>query len=424
MGADNWSAARMLPGKSSRSSPLLSTVRAVNWGSTGRPTLIRNGAVRIRDGVAEPLPPLLLTGRELSEADIQALLDAQPDVLPIEAISSRWGPLISLGREIGLAVGYVDNLYVSPAGELTLVEAKLWRNSEARREVVGQIIDYAAALATMSYEELDEAVQSSTPGPPIWARVKQSVHAPPEGYEPIFIDTVTRNLRTGRFLLLIVGDGVRSNLHSIADLLGRHPALAFHLELVELRVHELPGGTDLLVVPTLVGRTEEVTRAVVEIHNPDRGEISVSVELPTPPPEPATRLQSLEEFATQAAEQIEPARADAILDVAKWWRDNRDQQVKLNKASISLYARRLSQTISVLTIYTNGEAVGSVAPMAKTNNLCNENEAIADFQAAGFSGGPDYPTLDFDPTIEDERQRILGLLDWAAEVAGRAAAPD
>jgi hypothetical protein len=388
----------------------------MNSGSTGRPTLICDGARRIQDGTAQPLVPLPLTGRDLTEDDLQELLHVHPEVVPIDAISSRWGPLVSLGREIGLAVGFVDNLFVSPAGELTVVEAKLWRNPEARREVIGQILDYAAALASMSYEELDAAVQASDSGPSIWSRVARSRHTPSLEHEGAFIDTISRNLRAGRFLLLVVGDGIRSDLHSIAGLLGRHPTLGFHLELVEMRVHAVPDTSDLLVVPSLIGRTEEVTRAVVEIHNPDRAEVTVAVEVPAEQPAPRPKLQSLEEFHARAAELVGTPRASALLDIANWWRDQRGEQVRLHRSSLSLYGRRGSGGVSVLTIYTDGEAVGSVAPMARTHGLCEVDDALAHFQAAGFSGSPDYPTLDFDPTVADQRLRVIELLNWAADV--------
>ena len=43
-------------------------------------------------------------------------------------------------------------------GYLTLVETKLWRNPEARRTVVAQIIDYASHLSTWTYDDLRQAV--------------------------------------------------------------------------------------------------------------------------------------------------------------------------------------------------------------------------------------------------------------------------
>ena len=44
-------------------------------------------------------------------------------------------------------------------GYITLVETKLWRNPDARRSVVAQIIDYAKELADWTYEKFVEAIK-------------------------------------------------------------------------------------------------------------------------------------------------------------------------------------------------------------------------------------------------------------------------
>jgi len=64
-----------------------------------------------------------------------------------------------LCRELTLpSAGSLDNLFITREGQLVLVEAKLWRNPEARRKVVAQALDYAAAVFRMSYGELESAV--------------------------------------------------------------------------------------------------------------------------------------------------------------------------------------------------------------------------------------------------------------------------
>jgi hypothetical protein len=57
--------------------------------------------------------------------------------------------------ELPLPSGYVDNLYATPDGDLIVGETKLFRNPEARREVVAQIIDYAKDLSALTYESLN-----------------------------------------------------------------------------------------------------------------------------------------------------------------------------------------------------------------------------------------------------------------------------
>jgi hypothetical protein len=61
--------------------------------------------------------------------------------------------------ELPTPAGYADNLYITETGNLALAECKLWRNPEARREVITQIIDYAHTLANWSYDELERAVR-------------------------------------------------------------------------------------------------------------------------------------------------------------------------------------------------------------------------------------------------------------------------
>ncbi|MDQ3485115.1 MAG: hypothetical protein M3445_06845 [Actinomycetota bacterium] len=280
-------------------------------GSNGHPRLLRGHR-------ATELLPLSFDDGEMTEGWLQAQLDQYPDLLPINEISSAWGPLISLGREVPLSVGFIDNLYVSPAGEVTVVEAKLWRNPEARRKVVGQILDYTAALAELSYEELEGAVQEATGDErTIWQRVLDSAAAGEARPEATFVDTVSRNLRLGRFLLLVVGDGIRSDLHSIAELVGSHPSLGFHLELVEMRMFAMPDGDGFLAVPALIGRTAEIARVVVDISNATTASVSVVVDTAVDGAPAGPRIASVDEFVSRAADAIGQDRAEAIGDLAE-----------------------------------------------------------------------------------------------------------
>ena len=83
----------------------------------------------------------------LAESDIHDLLFRFPEALPVSTIDASYGGAIPVCRELYTRAGYVDALYVNPLGRLTLAEFKLWRNPQARREVIGQILDYAKELA-------------------------------------------------------------------------------------------------------------------------------------------------------------------------------------------------------------------------------------------------------------------------------------
>lgn len=374
------------------------------------------------NGRACLLSPVPFDDKETAEDWLQEQLHENPDLLPIDEISAAWGPLVTLGREIPLSVGFIDNLFVSPAGEVTVVEAKLWRNPEARRKVVGQILDYAAALAAMSYEEFEQAVIAARwqDPRPIWQRVCDAVSVPGPDAEPAFIDTLSRNLRNGRFLLLIVGDGIRSDLESMSELLGAHPNLGFHLELVEMRLYRLPIDGSLFVVPNIVGRTIEVRRATVSVTRDERGEVSVIVE--APPAEPQIRgrpIASLQEFVARSTELVGATRAEAMASIIEWWQKDRRNPIKFNRASITLDGRTMQgtgQRVSVASLHVHGLIQGSVAPMSKTRGIIPGDEALEHFRTAGFVGDPDWPSLDGDLTQADQRAQIVELLVWADEL--------
>ena len=384
-------------------------------GSSGHPRMVV-------DGHCVALAPVVFKDQQTTEDWLQEQLDEHPGLLPIDEISPAWGPLVSLGREIPLPVGYVDNLFVSPAGEITVVEAKLWRNPEARREVIGQILDYAAALAAMSPEELEQAVIDARPQDrrSIWQRVCDEVSVAGPDAEPAFIDTLSRNLRGGRFLLLIVGDGIRSDLESMAELLGAHPNLGFHLELVEMRLYRVPSDDALFVVPSIVGRTTEVRRATVSVRRDERGEVSVIVEAPPAEPlMPGRRIGSLEEFVTRSTELVGQPRAEAMASIVEWWRTERRSPITFNRQSISLsspYRHGGARSVSVASLYVDGLIQGSIAPMVETRRIVSGDVALERFRAAGFVGGSQWPSLEGDPTRPDQRDRLIELLAWADEL--------
>src|SRR5262245_37123466 len=98
---------------------------------------------------------------EYSEAWLQDLLYRFPQALPIAEIDDSFAGIIPVCKEMNTPVGPVDLVYITAKGRPVVVEAKLWRNPEARRQVVGQILDYAKELSQWNYERLDAAVRSA-----------------------------------------------------------------------------------------------------------------------------------------------------------------------------------------------------------------------------------------------------------------------
>ena len=132
------------------------------------------------------------------------------------------------------------------------------------------------------------------------------------------VDRINRNLRLGRFVLLIVGDGIHEDVEQMADFLNQTPQLQFTLGLVEMGLYAVDPKAEppeFYVQPRIVARTREVTRAVVEIKTtvqPD--EVLVSV------PPAATDTQSGRAKITKSdfIEQLSRSSSPKVVKFAEW----------------------------------------------------------------------------------------------------------
>ena len=82
------------------------------------------------------------------EDELQDLIFKHP-----ELISEENSELTSIMREVGTRAGRIDVLDIAENGIITIVEVKLARNPQSRREVLAQIFDYISELSNYSYYE-------------------------------------------------------------------------------------------------------------------------------------------------------------------------------------------------------------------------------------------------------------------------------
>lgn len=223
------------------------------------------------DASGNSLTPL--GGREgtYDEAWLQEMLRQQPGILPVAEIEPIFSPLVPIGVEVVTERGAIDNLFISHRGYIVLVETKLWRNPEARREVVAQAIDYASSVSKWDYGELDRVARKYTRD---YEGTETSLvdwvetsWGPVERGQVYFEETVSKNLRLGRFLTLIVGDRIRRSLTEMLSYANEYPHLATNVALAELRCYRWGAEDDwpLLVIPRIVARTEIVERSIIQV---------------------------------------------------------------------------------------------------------------------------------------------------------------
>lgn len=236
---------------------------------------------------------VLSTNGDFDEAQLQALVHNQPEALPISEIDAAFEGAISICRELNTPAGPIDNFLITPSGLPVIVECKLWRNPQARREVVGQVLDYAKELARWSSADIER--EAARRGVPSIIELVRARH--PDVDEADFHDTLTTSLERGRCLLLILGDGIRAGVEAIFEHLHDQGALQFSFGLVEMPIYDVPGGGQLALPRVLAKAPVEVRRVV---------ELPVGLGL---------------EDETRAEDQIDPDTRALGDDRAQFWRE-------------------------------------------------------------------------------------------------------
>jgi hypothetical protein len=168
-----------------------------------------------------------------NEAELQDLVAGSPELVGAPAA------LVAL-REFALPnAGSLDVLLVDLEGAVTLVEAKLNRNPDIRRAVVGQLLGYAGGLWRMSYDELDAVVRRRT-GSSL-AEHAQGVADDEEFEAAEFRVRVADNLAAGAFRLVFAVDEITEDLKRAVEYLNAHTAAALEVLVLEFRYSRVDG---------------------------------------------------------------------------------------------------------------------------------------------------------------------------------------
>jgi len=210
------------------------------------------------------LEKVSLNSKSYNENWIQDICFRSPNLLPVEELEPTFGGMIPICRELSTESGSIDLVYVNEYGFITIGECKLWRNPEARRKVVGQILDYAKDLAKWDYSKFErECLKARKENRKTLFQIIQEFY--PDIEEASFIDNLQNNLNKGRFLLTVIGDGIRGNMEELASYIHRNGNLNFTLGLIELPVYKNPKNGELIVTPRILAKTKEIERIIYRI---------------------------------------------------------------------------------------------------------------------------------------------------------------
>ena len=202
-----------------------------------------------------------------SEVLLQHLVERHPEILVGEQIDPdnppRW---LLIDREAGIPDREggsdrwaIDHLLLDQNGRPTFVEVKRSSDTRIRRELVGQMLDYAANAKSYWPEDRIRAMAAEASGGLDALELKLQKFLSSGDDSPEEIDTETywnaveRHLRNGEVRLLFVADSIPTELRRIIEFLNEHMPL---VEVLGIEIRQYEGQAVRALVPRVVGQTE------------------------------------------------------------------------------------------------------------------------------------------------------------------------
>ncbi len=253
-----------------------------------------------------------------SEALLQGLLARYPSLLAGDQIDPaaprRWALVrreVSLpGDDGGVGRWSVDHLFLDQDAIPTIVEVKRSTDTRIRREVVGQMLDYAAnAVVYWPIERLRtmfEETHGERSAETILELLGERVDLDVDG----FWQQVKTNLQAGRVRMVFVGDRIPPELQRIVEFLNNQMDPA---QVLAVEIRQYVGEGLKTLVPRVIGQTAEAQQKKGTAPGPSRKW------------DEATFFQDLSQRKGAAAAGVARAILDWALSrkIRIWWGEGR-----------------------------------------------------------------------------------------------------
>lgn len=198
--------------------------------------------------------------------DLHKLIDAYPELIPGEEIApenpAQWLVIKSevpiADPENGQDRWWLDLLLGDQQAWPAMVECKLMKNAEIRREIIGQAIEYAAnAQYYWDAQELRKFALDRYQGQ--LPRLDEQLQAIGwSGSSDEYFEAFMRNLRDGQFRLIFAVDDAPHRLRSTVEFLNRELE---SVEAVVVEIRQYRVGVEQMISSRVLGYTEEIRHA-------------------------------------------------------------------------------------------------------------------------------------------------------------------
>ncbi len=224
---------------------------------------MRNAKIFLVEGERK-LTPMTETAY-VKEDDLQALLAYYPDLLPGDQINPdaprHW---LLVARELGVPGNddetgrwSLDHLFLDQDGIPTFVECKRSSDTRSRREVVAQMLDYAAnGISYWKINDLRNAAEGTAQKSSkiLESEIQKLVGSEDPSTVDEFWEHVEQNLKSGKVRLLFVADSIPTELRRLVEFLNEQMIDA---EVLAVEVKQFIGENQQKVIaPRLIGMTE------------------------------------------------------------------------------------------------------------------------------------------------------------------------
>lgn len=209
----------------------------------------------------------------VNEDELQRLLDSgSAELIPADPALEE--AHVVFARELSTRSGPIDLIGIGSSGSITIMECKLAKNHQIKREVVGQVLDYAASLWESDIATLSEAFRARSGSDPFEAIRRQFGEEAESFDEEGCRSEVARRLLEGDFRLLVAVDRIDPELRRIIQYVNSRGGSKPGLRLVAVEFPRYQQGTIQVLVPEAYG----------------------DGLVPNPPPSHVTRQWTIEDY--------------------------------------------------------------------------------------------------------------------------------
>ncbi len=280
------------------------------------------------------------------DKELQQLLENNLDLIPGDQINPeeprRW---LKIRREMpvedpntGSSRWSIDFLLVDQSGILTFVECKRYQDSRSRREVVGQMLDYAAnGQFYWNKEVLRKNIElSANDSNPDINEIIMNFH--PESGDSVedFLDRVENNLNEGIVRLIFFMEEAPLELKSIVEFLNKQME---RTEVLIVEAKQFIKDNIKVVVPYLFGYTEQARR----------------IKKKFPPESPGKRVWNYDEFIKDTEKKN---KREVTESIKKLFQLFSNYQYKfgtgVETGSLNLILPKIHNSNALISICTNG----------------------------------------------------------------------